>query len=131
MPFVMQLQDSTHSRTFEAVTAFVGEDASGSFGLLSGHARFMTSLQIGLARFKENDGWHYLATPGALLYFDDNRLTISTRHFVIDDDYTRISRILQEQILEEEMALLQQKQSLRRMEEEVLKRLWKLNRPGG
>ncbi|MDG6778812.1 F0F1 ATP synthase subunit epsilon [Thiomicrorhabdus sp. zzn3] len=129
MSFALHIHDTEHSQAFEEVTSFVGEDPSGHFGVLSGHARFMTSLIMGLARFKQTDGeWTYLATSGALLYFENNQLTVSTRHFVIDRDYTRISEILQRQIVEEELLLAQQKQSLRRMEEAVLRRLWELNR---
>ena len=39
-----------------AVTSFVGEDASGSFGLLPRHDRFMTVLTFGLARLLLADG---------------------------------------------------------------------------
>ena len=89
----------------------------------------MTSLVMGLARFRINDQeWQYIATPGALAYFNNNSLTISTRHFFIDDDYLRISTALQEQLLEEETQLHNQKQSLRRMEEEILRRLWTIGR---
>jgi F-type H+-transporting ATPase subunit epsilon len=126
------LQDVTHKEQYEDVTTFVGEDKSGSFGILPDHERFMTPLVMGLCRFKTvQQGWLYVATTGALLYFHDNRLSLTTRHFLIDSDYERISAALAEQLLEEESRLHGQKQSLRRMEEEVLKRLWELRRSGG
>ena len=113
------------------MTSFVGEDASGSFGILAGHARMVTSLMIGLARFRiGEDAWRYLALPGAVLYFDDNVLTLSTRHYLLDDDYLRISQALQQQLLAEEEALHAMKQSLHRMDQEVLKRLWEMGRKG-
>jgi hypothetical protein len=40
----------------------------------------------------------------------------------------RISTALEEQLLEEELQLQTQKQSLRHMEEDVLKRLWEAGR---
>ena len=131
-PFILSLQDATHVEEYEGVTSFVAEDASGSFGILPGHTRMMTSLVMGLARFRigEQD-WQYIATPGALLYFQDNKLIILTRHFLMDADYMRISTALEEQLLEEETQLQSQKQSLRHMEEEVLKRLWEVGRRGG
>lgn len=127
--FTLTLQDTTHSLQFDGVSSFVGEDTSGSFGILPGHARMMTSLVMGLSRFRitEQD-WQYIATPGALLYFHNNTLSLMSRHFLIDKDYMRISAALEEQLLEEEALLHNQKQSLRRMEEEVLKRLWELGR---
>lgn len=127
--FTLRLQDATHSEEITGVTSFVGEDASGSFGILAGHARMMTSLIIGLARFRiGEDTWKYLAVPGAVLYFHGNELTLSTRRFLLDDDYMRISQALRQQLLAEEDTLHAMKQSLRQMEEEALKRLWELGR---
>ncbi len=131
--FTLQLQDSTHSEAITGVTSFVGEDVSGSFGILAGHARMITVLLIGLARFRiGDDAWHYLALPGALLYFHNNRLSLSTRHYIRDADYLRISTALQQQLLKEEEKLHAMKESLHHMEEEVLKRLWDMgNRSSG
>ena len=129
--FSLRLQDTTHNEEHARVSSFVGEDNSGSFGILSDHARLMTSLVMGLARFRlEDERWLYIATPGALLYFNNNLLLISTRHFLVDDDYMRISVALEEQLLEEESQLHNQKQSFRHMEEEMLKRLWDVRRSG-
>ena len=50
--FRIMLRDNSRSETIDGVVSFVAEDASGSFGLLAGHARIMTSLVFGLARFK-------------------------------------------------------------------------------
>ncbi len=129
--FTLALHDATRSEEIRDVTSFVGEDASGSFGILAEHARMMTSLIIGLARFRIGEGtWRYLALPGALLYFHDNVLTLSTRRYLLDDDYMRISKALQEQLLAEEEKLHTMKESLHHMEEEVLNRLWKIGRKG-
>lgn len=129
--FTLRLQDATHAEEITGVTSFVGEDASGSFGILAGHARMMTSLVIGLARFRVgNQAWQYLALPGAVLYFHDNVLTLSTRRYLLDDDYMRISQVLEQQLLAEEEKLHTMKESLHHMEEEILKRLWKMGRKG-
>lgn len=127
--FNLHIQDTTHSQHYEGVTSFVGEDNSGSFGVMANHSRMMATLVMGLARFRIGEqNWQYLATPGALIYFHDNQLTLSTRHFFIDEDYMRISQALEEQLLQEENKLRNQKQSLRHMEEVVLKRLWDMGR---
>lgn len=127
--FTLYLRDATHAETRSDVGSFVAEDASGSFGILAGHSRFMTCLVMGLARFRTDDQrWHYLALPGAVLYFNNNELVVSTRHFLLDDDYTRISSALRDQLVAEENALLTMKESLHRMEDETLKRLWNLSR---
>jgi F-type H+-transporting ATPase subunit epsilon len=107
----------------------VGEDATGSFGLLPHHGRFMTALVFGLARYRlRDDTWHYLALPGALLYFVDNTLFLSTRHYVRSDDYQDIARAVQEHLVQEEESLAALRHSLRHLEEELLQRLWQLQR---
>lgn len=129
--FTLRLQDATRAEEIAGVTSFVGEDASGSFGLLADHARFMTSLVIGLARFCVGNGaWQYLAMPGALLLFNDNVLTLNTNRYLIDADYRRISAALREQVLVEEQQVHSIKESLRRIEQEAYRHLWQLGRPG-
>ena len=63
-----------------------------------------------------------------MLYFNNNVLTVSTRHYLLDDDYMRISDALQKELLAEEEKLHAIKESLHHMEEEVLKRLWEMGR---
>lgn len=127
--FSLQLRAAEHEQRIDGVTSFVGEDASGSFGLRARHERFVTALEFGLARFRVGDApWQYLAVPRALVYFADNRLTLTTRRYVLDSDYARISRSLQEELLVEEQALRSVRHSLRTMEEYLLKRLWQFGR---
>lgn len=127
--FTLRLQDATRAQTVDGVTSFVGEDASGSFGILAGHARMITTLIIGLARFRVGEtAWRYLALPGAVLYFRANVLTLSTRHYLIDDDYLRISDALQHELLAEEEQLRVMKDSLRQMEQQMLRQLWTIGR---
>lgn len=130
--FTLELLAATEQQRIDGVVSFVGEDASGSFGLMAGHERSLTVLLFGLARFRRaGNRWQYLAIPGGLLYFVDNHLQICTRHYLIDSDYERISLTLQQQLLAEERELHKIKEGLRRMEESVLRRLWELGRPGG
>ncbi|MEJ2552528.1 MAG: F0F1 ATP synthase subunit epsilon [Gammaproteobacteria bacterium] len=127
--FTLHMQSATQYEAITDVTSFVGEDDSGSFGIQAGHARMMASLRFGLARYRRGEEpWQYLALPGALLYFVDNQLFLNTRHFVRDDDYSRINTVLREQLHQEEAGLQRIKESLRRMEEEMLKRLREIQR---
>jgi len=130
--FTLQLFDSRQGQRIEGVQSFVGEDASGSFAILAHHTRFMTVLNFGLARFRvgSDEGWQYLALPGALLYFADNTLTLSCRHYLIDNDYEQITRRLDAELLVEEEQLHEVKESLRRMEEAMLKRMWEMGQQG-
>jgi len=125
--FSLVLRDASRTEQIDGVTSFVGEDASGSFGILAGHTRFMTVLNFGLARFRCGEGpWQYLALPGALLYFVGNEMRVTTRRYLRDEDYRRISRLLGEEMTAEERNLSTMKESLRRMEEELMRRLWEL-----
>lgn len=123
--FVLQLQSSENLRQFENVRVFCGTDLSGSFSILSGHRRFITVLEYGLAKFRCHDqAWQYLALPGAVLYFNDNHLSLSSRMFLLHEDYQVISQHLNERILRDEAELKTVRQTLHQMETEILKRLW-------
>ena len=129
--FTMHVQSATQYEHIEGVTSFVGEDESGSFGIRASHARMMTALSYGLTRYQLQDSsWRYLAFPQGILYFVDNALYISTRRFLHDADYQRISAGLLEQLLKEEEELRVIKESLFRLEQEMFRRLWQMGRRG-
>lgn len=129
--FRLDLYDATRHEQYPDIERFVGTDASGSFAIWGGHTRLMTALAFGLCRFRGPDAsWNHLALPGGLLYFRENRLSIMTRHFVVERDYERVTTILEEQLAQEEASLREIHGSLRRMEEEMLRRLWSLRRSG-
>lgn len=130
--FVLHLQSGTQYERVDDAVSFVAADDSGGFGILAGHARLMTSLGMGLARFRTADrAWRFLVLPGALLYFVDNALYINTRRYLHDPDYKRISAAWHEQLLAEEGKLRAVADSLNRLEDEMLKRLWSLQREQG
>jgi F-type H+-transporting ATPase subunit epsilon len=127
--FSLHLESSTQYERVEKVVGFVGEDESGSFGILPGHARMVTVLRFGLARFRVvRQDWEYVALPGAVVYFFDNQLHLSSRHYLRGKKFETISTALQEELRAEEEALREMKRSLSRLEEEMLKRLWELGR---
>jgi len=127
--FALHLRDALHHEQVDAVEAFVGRDPSGSFGLLAGHERFMTSLVFGLARFRRAGAvWEYLAVPGALVYFRDDALVLNTRRYLRDPDYGRISGRLLDELAAEERELAAIQESLHQLESEMLRRLWELGR---
>jgi F-type H+-transporting ATPase subunit epsilon len=127
--FRLVLQATTEAESVDGVTSFVGEDRSGSFGLLPRHARFMTVLVFGLARFRCGDSpWEYLALPGGLLYFTGDTLTIATRRFLRGNDYERISDDLQKTLLSEEEQRRTAWENVQQLEEAMLRRLWQMRR---
>ena len=127
--FVLHLHGARQSEQIDGVESFVGEDASGSFGVKARHERCMTSLVFGLARYRcPGQPWQYLALPGALLYFIDNAMFINTRRYLCDSDYNRVSRALTEQFLAEEESLAAMKENMRRLEENMLRHLLEIER---
>lgn len=126
---VLQLHHSTGTDHFEGVTSFVGEDASGSFGLLPGHGRMMTSLVAGLVRFRiADDELHYLVLPGGILSGAGKELTLCTRRYLHDTDFRQMGTLLMELQRADAEALGGIKESLHRLEEEMLRRLREIER---
>ena len=122
--FRLILRDTAEHESIDGLVSFVGEDPSGSFGILAGHGRMITSLVFGLARFRTAQGpWQYLAMPGAMLYFCDGQLRIDTRRYLLGTDYERISEALVQELAAEEQDLMEMKTNLRRIEESIMRRL--------
>ncbi|WP_339860359.1 hypothetical protein [Paremcibacter congregatus] len=125
--FTLNLQSGLQYEKIENVISFIGTDAQGAFGVMAGHERMMTILRFGLARFRgETTGWHYIALPGGVLYFVNNVLSISCRRFVQSEDYSTVAAVLSGTLKQQEEELLTLKRSLGRMEQETIRRIWKL-----
>lgn len=71
-----------------AVTAIRAEDASGSFGVLPGHAKFLTSLALSVVSWKGADGrTQYCAVRGGLLSVTaGSDVAVATREAITGDD---------------------------------------------
>jgi F-type H+-transporting ATPase subunit epsilon len=70
------------------VRALRADDATGSFGILSGHADFLTSLAIGVVSWRGADGTpHYCAVRrGVFSVTGGQEIAIATREAVTGDD---------------------------------------------
>lgn len=127
--FNLYLQSATQAEQLSDVVSFIGSDFSGSFGILAGHARMVTCLKFGLAQIKYVDQHEeFIALPGGVLYFVANKLKIATRHYLRSDNYTEIVTELDKQLAAEETDIANIKESLHRLDENVLQRLWELER---
>jgi len=126
--FTLHLQSATQNVRIDDVESFAARDASGACGLLARHERMMTVLGFGLARLRSTAGaWQYVALPGGLAYFVDGALFVCTRRFVLGDDYLKVSAAVEETLRAEEQAMTRLKQSVDRLEREMMRRLWRLN----
>lgn len=111
------------------MTSFVGQDDTGSFGILAGHGRMMTALVYGLSRFRTAEGeWTYVALPGGILYFAGNALYVTTTRYFLDRSYEKISTTLLHEMISEEEALKAVKENIAKLEQEMMRRLWQIER---
>ncbi len=80
----------------EGILAFRAEDASGGFGVLPGHADFLTSLAISVVDWKRADGSrHYCAVRRGLLSVrGGNQIAIATREAIAGDDLATLDEIV-------------------------------------
>ena len=74
------------------VIALTAEDASGSFGILPGHADLVTALEISVMSWIERDGRRrYCALRGGVLNVrDGSEIAIATQEALIADDLDRL-----------------------------------------
>lgn len=127
--FIIELQSPVSGcEKFADVISFKGRDSSGSFGILANAEKRITVLSFGLASFQKKTGSkEYLAIPGGVLYFENNFLHIATQNYFHSASYSEITNALETKILTAESEIQKTKQSLRRLDQEILKRLTQLN----
>jgi len=68
------------------------EDETGAFGILPGHADFLTALSISVATWRDRQGAeHHVAVRGGMLQVRDGKtITIATREAIASDDLNRL-----------------------------------------
>jgi len=68
------------------------EDETGAFGVLLGHADFLTALSLSVVTWRDQRGnEHHLAVRGGMLEVHGGReISIATREAVADDDLHRL-----------------------------------------
>ena len=64
------------------------EDETGAFGILPGHADFLTALSVSVATWRNRTGAeHHIAVRGGMLEVrDGDTITIATREAIASDD---------------------------------------------
>lgn len=113
---------------YDSVRQFICADASGSFGLMAGHARMVAVLRYGLARFEDSGGqWHYLAMPGGVLRFTNNQLTIATVRFFLGDERGTICAQLAAEIARTDSEVHTSRAALSEIEHALIRRLGELS----
>jgi len=127
--FVLHILSPESEQRVDGIEAFVGEDASGQFALRARHERFLSVLEPGLVRLRRVDGGtEYLAQAGAVVHFTGNELTLSCRDYLRGEDADAVSQALEQRMSGEEQALQAAHQQLERLEHEMLRRLWRMQK---
>ncbi len=128
---IVRLSSATRVETIDDVDAFEGEDASGRFSLWPHAQRTVACLHFGPARQRCADGREqFLALPGAVLHFVHPELAIATRRYVRSTSYAEVLRALDDELRREAESLREVRASVQRLDEELLRRLWQLEREG-
>jgi F-type H+-transporting ATPase subunit epsilon len=129
--FAVTLLDGHGAESFGSVARFIAADASGSFGLLAGHARIVSVLRYGLARFIDSAGnWHYLALPGGVLRFADGRLQLSTVRYFLGGDRSKIVEQLASAMARADSDVRTARATLDEIEHSLMRRLIELTGHG-
>jgi F-type H+-transporting ATPase subunit epsilon len=77
----------------EPATNFRAFDASGSFGILPGHADFLTRLAVSAVTWTAPEGAeHFCAVRGGALTVRGRKIAIATRQAVQSNDLTKLDR---------------------------------------
>lgn len=82
---VLEANDVAHVRA---------EDRSGAFGILPGHADFLTALAISVMSYRDTRGReHHVAVRGGMLRVaEGRRVQVATPEAVASDDLVRLER---------------------------------------
>ncbi|PHP21602.1 MULTISPECIES: F0F1 ATP synthase subunit epsilon [Sphingobium] len=92
----LRITDPTAIVIDRDVASVRAEDASGSFGILAGHADLVTALEISVVSWREPDGrpGFCAVRNGILTVSDGTRVDIATRETHLGDDLEELEAIV-------------------------------------
>jgi F-type H+-transporting ATPase subunit epsilon len=88
------------------VASIRAEDASGGFGILPGHADFLTVLSASVLRWRAGDGiWHYCALRGGVLRVRAGSVVeVAVRDAVVGPDLSTLEALVNSRNLDQDDA---------------------------
>lgn len=115
----------------QPIVALRAEDASGAFGILPGHADFLTVLDVGVLGWHEPDGrQRYCAVRGGVLTVRGGvQLDVATREAIVDDDLERLESTVLRQFHEHDDADRRARTETVRMELRAVRQLLRYLQP--
>ncbi len=79
----------------EDILALQAEDASGGFGVLSGHAPFVTALTVSIVSWRVTDAERFCALRGGVMTIDPiGQIDIATREAVPGKDLATLDAVV-------------------------------------
>lgn len=116
MSVVVDVQDVRHVRA---------DDESGAFGILPGHADFITVLTVSVITWRNHvDEEHHVAVRGGVLTVRDGSLVeLATREAVGEDTFRQLGRAVLEQFREEAQAEEESRVSATRLHLAAIRKL--------
>jgi F-type H+-transporting ATPase subunit epsilon len=81
---------------FADVVAVRAEDSSGSFGIMTGHADFLTALEVSVMSWRHADGKIRFCAlrEGVLIVSGGRKISIITREAHLGDDLDELERVV-------------------------------------
>jgi len=123
------LLDNESSSDLTGVVALRAEDASGGFTILPGHIALLTILTPGLVRLGyENDEQEFVGQPGSLLRVEAGSVTLTSRRLFRGKDADAVLELMRHQLADEESRLRSTRATLKHMEDEILRRIFEMDR---
>ena len=113
------------------VAAVRAEDATGSFGILRGHADFLTVLDAGVVSWRLGDGrlGHCAVRRGLFTIQGGEEIAIATREAVVASDLLRLETTVLEEFRRRELAEREARVETTRMELRAMREILRYLRP--
>ncbi len=114
------------------VLSLRARDASGSFGVLPGHADFLTSLAVSVVSWRSADGRRrFCAVRGGVLTIDNGReIAIATPEAVAGEDLEMLDRDVLARFREESEAEKSERVDVTRLHLAAIRQIMRHLRPG-
>ena len=114
-----------------SVLALRAEDASGSFGVLPGHADFMTILAIGVVSWRTHVGQGFCAVRGGVLTVNRGKeIAVATREAIVGNDLEQLESIVIHEFEARDAAERDARVESTRMELRAVREIIRYLRPG-
>jgi F-type H+-transporting ATPase subunit epsilon len=114
------------------VVSVRAEDPSGSFGILPGHADFLTALDAGVVSWRRADGveGHCAVRRGVLTVHGGKEVSVATREAVVDDDLDRLETTVLREFRTRDAMEQTARVETARMELQAVREILRYLRPG-